>query len=176
MNGSGNRQNIWSIKLHDFLANLVGRVIFRRKPFTHIKSKKSPNFSLSWICNRFMLKSPTITPWDIFLENLSTTGENSSINEMQYGERYSLFHWTYTYFCAIFRCYHMISSCRSQRHSYKYFNDFIATGAIVWLSQCRQTKHNNMGKIDRLAFGDVYVSYWLWFVYSIPCKEIILQS
>ena len=78
--GSGNLQNIWSIKLQDFLANLVGKVILGRKPLTHIKSKKSPNFSLSWICKRFILKSPTIKPWDIFLEILSTIGEKSSMN------------------------------------------------------------------------------------------------
>ena len=54
-------QNIWSMRLHECLANLVGKLILGKKLLVHIKSKKSPTFSRSEICNGFM--SPTIITW-----------------------------------------------------------------------------------------------------------------
>ena len=48
-------QNIWSMRLQECLANLVWNVILGKKLFVHIKSKNSPNFSRSEICNKFTL-------------------------------------------------------------------------------------------------------------------------
>ena len=56
-------QNTSSTRLHECLANLVGNDIFGKKLLVHIKSKNSPNFSRSEICNRFILKSPTIAAY-----------------------------------------------------------------------------------------------------------------
>ena len=73
-------QNIWSMRLHECLANLVGKLILGKKLLVHIKSKKSPNFSRSEICNRFMLKSPTIAAYVFSLWSISMMGESSDIN------------------------------------------------------------------------------------------------
>ena len=54
---------IWSMRLQECLANLVGRLVLRKKLFVHIKSRKSTNFSRSEICNKFILKSPTIAAY-----------------------------------------------------------------------------------------------------------------
>ena len=55
----------------EYLINETARVpsksgrkaYFGKKLLVHIKSKKSPNFSRSEICFRFMLKSPTIAAY-----------------------------------------------------------------------------------------------------------------
>ena len=73
-------QNIWSMRLHECLANLVGKLILGKKLFVHIKSKKSPNFSRSEICNRFILKSPTIAAYVFSLWRIAIMGESSDIN------------------------------------------------------------------------------------------------
>ena len=73
-------QNTWSIRLHECLANLVGNVIFGKKLLVHIKSKNSPNFSRSEICNRFILKSPTIAAYVFSLWSISIIGESYDMN------------------------------------------------------------------------------------------------
>ena len=73
-------QNIWSMRLHECLANLVGKLILGKKSFVHIKSKKSPNFSHLEIYNRFILKSPTIAAYVFSLWRIAMMGEDSDIN------------------------------------------------------------------------------------------------
>ena len=73
-------QNIWSMRLQECLANLVGNVILGKKLFVHIKSKNSPNFSRSEICNKFILKSPTIAAYVFSLWSISIIGESSNTN------------------------------------------------------------------------------------------------
>ena len=58
--------------LHIGQANLVGKFIFGRKLFVHIKSKNLPNLSRSECFNKFISKSLTIasyvfSPWSIFI-------------------------------------------------------------------------------------------------------------
>ena len=71
-------QNIWSMRLQECLANLVGNVILGKKLFVHIKSKNSPNFSRSEICNKFILKSPTIAAYVFSLWSISIIGETTN--------------------------------------------------------------------------------------------------
>ena len=73
-------QNIWSIRLHECLANLVGKVILGKKLFVHIKSRKSSNLSRSEICNRFILKSPTIAAYVFSRWSIFMIGESSDMN------------------------------------------------------------------------------------------------
>ena len=56
-------QTIWSMRVQDFFELRVGRVILGKKLLVHIRSKNSSNFSLSFICKRFILKSPTIAAY-----------------------------------------------------------------------------------------------------------------
>ena len=80
MDTCGVLQNTWSIRLHECLAKLVGNVIFGKKLLMHIKSKNSPNFSRSEICNRFILKSPTIAAYVFSLWSISIIGKSSDMN------------------------------------------------------------------------------------------------
>ena len=73
-------QNIRSMRLQECLANLVGNVILGKKLFVHIKSKNSPNFSRSEMCNKFILKSPTIAAYVFSLWSISIIGESSNTN------------------------------------------------------------------------------------------------
>ena len=73
-------KNIWSMRLQECLANLVGELILGKKFFVHIKSRKSPNFSRSEICIKFILKSPTIAAYVFSRWILSIIGESSDIN------------------------------------------------------------------------------------------------
>ena len=73
-------QNIWSMRLHECLANLVGKLMLGKKLFVHIKSKKSPNFSRSEICNKFILKSPMIAAYVFSHWRIAIMGESSDIN------------------------------------------------------------------------------------------------
>ena len=68
------------MRLQECLANLMGKVILGKKLFVHIKSKKSPNFSRSEICNKFILKSPTIPAYVFSLISISIIGESSDTN------------------------------------------------------------------------------------------------
>ena len=68
------------MRLHECLANLVGKLILGKKLFVHIKSRKSPNFSRSEICNQFILKSPTIAAYVFSRWIISIIGESSDIN------------------------------------------------------------------------------------------------
>ena len=74
------KKKIWSMRLHECLANLVGKLILEKKLFVHIKSRKSPNFSRSEICNRFILKSPTIAAYVFSRWIITIIGESSDIN------------------------------------------------------------------------------------------------
>ena len=69
-------QNIWSIRLHECLASLVGKVILGKKLFVHIKSKNSPNLSRSEIFSKFILKSPAIAVYVFSLWSISMIGES----------------------------------------------------------------------------------------------------
>ena len=73
-------KNISSMRLQECLANLVGKLILGKKLFVHIKSRKSPNFSRSEICNKFILKSPTIAAYVFSRWIISIIGESSDIN------------------------------------------------------------------------------------------------
>ena len=73
-------KNIWSMRLQECLANLVGKLILGKKLFVHIKSRKSPNLSRSEICNKFILKSPTIAAYVFSRWIISIIGESSDMN------------------------------------------------------------------------------------------------
>ena len=73
-------KNIWSMRLHECLANLAGKLILGKKLFVHIKSRKSPNFSRSEICNKFILKSPTSAIYSFSRWIISIIGESSDMN------------------------------------------------------------------------------------------------
>ena len=55
------------MRVQDFSELRVGRVILGKKLLVHIRSKNSSNFSFSFICKRFILKSPTIAAYLFFL-------------------------------------------------------------------------------------------------------------
>ena len=55
-------------------------VMLGKKLFVHIKSKNSPNFSRLEICNKFILKSPTIAAYLFSLWSISIIGESSDTN------------------------------------------------------------------------------------------------
>ena len=76
----GDLQNIWSKKVQDFFELRVGRVILGKKLLVHIRSKNRSNFSLSFICKRFLLKSPTIAAYLFSFWSELIMGEISSIN------------------------------------------------------------------------------------------------
>ena len=56
--GPDSLQNIWSISVPFFLENLVGKVIWGKRPLLTKRSKYSCIFPVSLIFNRFRLKSP----------------------------------------------------------------------------------------------------------------------
>ena len=68
------------MRVQDFFELRVGRVILGKKLLVHIRSKNSSNFSLSFICKRFILKSPTIAAYLFSFCSVLIIGEISSIN------------------------------------------------------------------------------------------------
>ena len=72
----GDLQNIWSMRVQDFFALRVGRVILGKKILVHIKAKNSLNFSLSFICKGFILKSADYCSIFIFLLEWVNYGRN----------------------------------------------------------------------------------------------------
>ena len=71
----------------EYLINEVARVLSKsgrknlgKKLFVHMKSKKSPIFSRSEICSRFMLISSTIAAYVFSPWSISIMGESSDIN------------------------------------------------------------------------------------------------
>ena len=55
-------QNIWSMRLREYLAN-VDKVVKGKKSLVHMKSKNSSIFLHSDMCNKFISKSPTIAAY-----------------------------------------------------------------------------------------------------------------